>query len=801
MYVDLETAKQKVTEVFEEFGDADLNEAETRFKLIDDLLFHVGWRKNEFHLERYENGVYTDYELGRPKQAILEAKRTEKQFDIAMLSERSVSIKSLRQIDQNVKDIFDQCRSYCLDRGVPVGICTNGKQYIFFAAMRSDGKSPLDGHAIVFRNPQDIIVHFADFWKLVSPDGISTGHAYSVLRGDGPSQLPAKLRTTIEAFGGRRYKNAQQETLSHLSQIVLEDIPQTLDTEDAFLEQCYCSPGAISGYSMLTDKIMRTRYQGISNDDVSVGAKGAPNTASITPEVWNESLTKRPTIVIGDAGVGKTTFIKNLLRTSKADDEEFVIQIDLGVNQTFKGDVDGFILDEIERQFLNRYKLDLFERNFVRGVWDLEIRRFRDGVESDLFEIDPKAAELKLIEFLKEKITNRSDHVRQCIDHLVKGRGQRVIIVLDNADQRTSKFQEDIFLKSQEIASVWNALVFVTLRPVTYYRSKKMGAASAYSNRVFTIFPPKPDEVLDRRLNFALDLVEGRVSLPDKKINLKIETVSLVLRALKVSLQSNKSLVEFLANITGGNIRELVRLTSRFIGSANVDFDKIVEIQKGTGRYIIPVHEFQKEVLLGEYKYFDPEASLACNVFDIFEFDPKEHFLDLYLLAFLDSQIARHDSDGFVDKFGVFDEMEALGYPRNLIIDHLDRLTEKRLIENNLHVDDNEESGGLISSEIHSVRVTSIGSYHRRIWASTFSFIDCMLIDTPILNQEILEQIAYIASSFSIRNRFTRSRAFRSYLDSVWTDFCKPTPYFDWPTLRNSGDATFQSVSRATRKY
>ena len=52
------------------------NEATTRFKLIDRLLLEaLAWDRDEFAVEAHEDGTYTDYELGKPRRLIVEAKR------------------------------------------------------------------------------------------------------------------------------------------------------------------------------------------------------------------------------------------------------------------------------------------------------------------------------------------------------------------------------------------------------------------------------------------------------------------------------------------------------------------------------------------------------------------------------------------------------------------------------------------------------------------------------------------------------------------------------------------------------
>ena len=60
----------------------------------------------------------------------------------------------------------------------------------------------------------------------------------------------------------------------------------------------------------------------------------------ITPELVAQSLSRRPIILIGDVGVGKTTFIRNLIKVDAAPEFEnaVTLYIDLGPQATLTAD-------------------------------------------------------------------------------------------------------------------------------------------------------------------------------------------------------------------------------------------------------------------------------------------------------------------------------------------------------------------------------------------------------------------------------------------------------------------------------
>ncbi len=92
------------------------------------------------------------------------------------------------------------------------------------------------------------------------------------------------------------------------------------------------------------------------------------------------------------------------------------------------------------------------------------------------------------------------------------------------------------------------------------------------------------------------------------------------------ALESNQALVELIDNLSSGNTRRALDFVSTFVGSGYVQTSRILEAQKTDRPYIIPLHEFQRAILYGDHKYYDPSTSPIPNLFAVSTKDPKEHF-------------------------------------------------------------------------------------------------------------------------------------------------------------------------------
>lgn len=786
--------------------NSDMNEAQTRFHIIDKVLFDcLGWSRDEVEVEKSEQRTFTDYELGHPRLAILEAKREGKTFEIpAGLSKSLISdLPSIMKIDENSSSAIKQAQDYCSQRGVPIAIVSNGHQYIVFLASRQDGISVYEGKAVVFTGLNHMLEHFSTAWQLLSQAGVKERNISRYLV-SGESGIPNKLSSKLVNYPLVRYPSETHATLRQLSELFLQDIIENTEVEETFFSECYCDSGALSKYALLSKNILEARYASLFNENEAI-----PHVAPVkerksdnfSPDILAEAIARRPIVLLGDVGVGKTSFVKNLMYNSAY--EEFknaiYIYIDLGSKAALAQDLKTFVLNEIESQLRNKYHIDVNSFKFIKGIYASDIYRFSNGIWGETKENNHELYQTKLLEMLDSITKEKDQHLKRCINGHAQSTKKQIIISLDNADQRDFDIQQSAFIIAQELAKDWNSTVFVSVRPQTFFKSKRSGALAAYPHKIFTISPPRIDSVIKKRLLFALSMAEGRV--PIEAINyVRVNAGNLAqfLKALISSLSENSELYEFLSNITGGNIRAAVEFVTGFIGSPNVDSEKIIRIMNQKGRYRIPLHEFTKSALLGDYSHYNPDTSIAMNIYDISSTDSKEHFLKPIILAFLDKSGEHLDNDGFCLTTSLFDQLQSLGFTIDQITCSLRKCTNKKLIETSQRVTFEEDVNGTLIGEMPgSFRITTVGAYHLKRWLSVFSYLDAMVFDTPILDKDIREKLIQDLNSLAIDSRYKRAINFREYLRKVWIDMANKPSYFDFDFLIEDGNQTFRTVKRA----
>jgi len=228
-----------------------------------------------------------------------------------------------------------------------------------------------------------------------------------------------------------------------------------------------------------------------------------------------------------------------MLLTAPAEFERALyIHIDLGTNATLQTDLQSYVLREIERQLSTKYGVDVSDDGFVRGVYDLDVvKKFRSSVKARAYQRNKIAYEEAIATALVARVDDRSEHLRRSIKHIARARTKQVIIIIDDVDQREIDIQQRAFIIAQEFAKNWEALTFIALRPQTFYASKKAGALSAYPHRVFTISPPRPELVIQKRLEFAVLVAEGKLKTKTlENVRFDLRNVASFLRTMIRSL-------------------------------------------------------------------------------------------------------------------------------------------------------------------------------------------------------------------------------------------------------------------------
>lgn len=726
------------------------------------------WPKSSIRAEEPSGAGYIDYALGSPAvEFIVEAKREGTYFSLPSGVGTGVQrIESLTDGPEGrpLRSALTQVAEYAARNGVASAAVTNGHQFVMLIAARTDGIPPLKGRALVFASLDDMRSDFRLLWDNASSDGIGQKNLHRTLSlREAPPPEPLSMH--LVNYPGSKRRNGLQSGLDILGELFLEDVTRLEELRKDFLRECYASSGALSQYAEISKDLLRTRYALLNEEDgpdvASVeGKKGL--SPHLTQDMLAAAASRRPIVLLGDVGVGKTTFIQRLVNVEAEDlfDKSFCLYLDFGSSTTLAR-LDTFVVEESIRQLRESYDIDIEEASFVESVHHGALNRFDKGIVGRLKEIDPTAYEKERLNFLRRQVEDRPGHLRKSLEHLRSNWRRQLVVFLDNIDQRSSQDQEQVFLISNELAQTWPATVFVTLRPETFYRSSRSGTLSGYQARVFTISPPRADVMLQRRVDFALRQLRetGRLGSFPTGVTLDSDSLAIFLQILADNFRTNEPLLALIENLAGGNMRLALKFVTDFIGSGHIDTGKMIRIFEENGRYTVPLHEFLRALLFGDGVYYDPDASPIANLFQISQPDRREHFLLPLLLSEAQHLGERSGDEGYVSSDSLYAFAQHLGFDVDQTSTALDNAVTKRLL------DVAPRHSSAERSRLH-YRITTVGAYTTRVLLAYFAYVDAVIVDTPIVDDQYRSLIQDV---HSLPERVGRSEYFRLYLDRQWS--------------------------------
>lgn len=783
----------ELCEYVDSADDQDLNEATTRLHIIDKLLMDVlGWHSDQINCEEYHEGGFLDYVLGNPQsRVVLEAKKAGLHFEVpAGTASGTLSLRQFVAFSATNRQAVDQVLDYCQHAGIPIAVLCNGAQIVAFLGSRADGIPPRDGDAVIYRSLADARIQFASLWDQLSRHGVESGALSRQLSSSKAlAAPPPPLSSSIHQYPGYRIGSAMETDLSILGDLFIQDVVNDESVTEEFLAHCYCSSGALSQYAAVSKEILRSRYASLREQVhvTSVRDKKGP-ARELQASLISGSLTTRPIVLLGDVGVGKSIFLKHLFRLEAKDvlQDTVVFHIDFLSHSGLDSDVSSHIVETVRYELERSRSLDLGEDKLVRAVYNAEINRFKKGVNSPLEVDNPAEYRRREIDMLESHLRNPMEHVRRTLEFLHASRHLNFVVALDNVDQHDIVFQDRLFLVAHSLAAEWPATVFLALRPDTFHESRRSGALAAYQPRVFTVSPPRSDQVIVKRLKFAAERLKDDGRLPGFPVGLTLDSTTLLvyISVLIRAFTENEKLISVVDNLSSGNTRRALDFISTFVGSGYVQTSRILDLAASGQTYTVPPHEFLRAILFQDHKYYDPESSPVPNLLWISTRSPQEHFLLPILLASV-QQLGKNEQNGFVSKSRVFSSTQPLGYAPSDIEIHFQRAIESELIE------------ASDASDPHAlVRSTPAGAYMHQTLISDFAYLDAVVVDTPILDPQFRAQIRDVQS---IENRIERVETFIAYLDEVWPFGDEPIA-FSWPSTRDAAIAELDRVKEGARR-
>jgi hypothetical protein len=628
--------------ILSSYKDRNLNEADTRHLLIDEIIHNVlSWPKISIRCEEYANPGYIDYVLSNNSEdalLIIEAKKEGITFNIPeSLSNNKFGFTSIKTIitDNNIKETVTQVKEYSIELGCEFACITNGHEWIFFKTF-SKGKKWRDLNCFYIKSLSYFVDNFTESQNNFNYINIlEKGSLNKLLNSEYPENRDIYLSK-------KRIFNYDFEIHSNSLSPILEPIAKKFfgplkDGEEDFVNACYVS---IRKNDNSSDKFINLTIDNLSPffkkfgfkelvEDKKIGNLGQRINSSIRKNT-NEVI-----ILFGGKGAGKSTFAqRNLVFKPPVFIKKHVdvVFIDLLKIENNKEVVKQHIWTNIVESIDKEKILEQDRRSLINNLYK---DKFQIASKQDLYGIDTKSTEFNIR--LNQLVTNwKSDKIDTSI-RLIKyyrNMSKTYIIVVDNTDQLTREIQDYCFSLTQDLSKRLECLVVLNMREERFYNSNIHGILDAYQTPGLHISAPIPKHVFTRRLDYILNIISDKSRFDAYFENLdftELESLTDFLKIIRREFDKNDShLVKFLKASAQGDIRFSLELFSKFISSGYLNILEIIPNKSFT----FLIHQVLKPMMIPYRYYYDEELSNIPNIFKIRSSNKSSHFTSIRILDY-----------------------------------------------------------------------------------------------------------------------------------------------------------------------
>ena len=758
--------KEKRDELIVEDG---INEATTRLRSIDTMLFDVlKWDKGMVVAEKYDRADgYADYVFGVPKfSLVLEAKREGAEFVLPAHSypETPVPFALIAKECPAAAKALRQAQGYANQFGARYSAITNGRQWIFGLTF-VENQLDEDRMVFVFESIEAIATpkKFRAFHECFSCKAISTNLPSSRLLESRRTPPPQKLSAGITNYPVSADRSRAVNTLRGVLQLVWDEA--NFDPGNpVFLEHCYINPEPAEDMLRVARELLEQRS---ATDRAIAGEYADPEQMLKTIQSAKEK--EQPVVLLGRIGYGKSTFLKYLRHISAREvlrDQYVQIDVDFTTQPATAAEAPAFVLDQVERQLKEIYGIEVYSDAVSRQALKTPLKEFRSSSRGQLLSRPGREKELEDAEvtLIEEFTKDRNRYFRYLTQLIRRGYHKSIAIFFDNLDRRKQDIQEEAFLRASAIAADWAALVFVCLRPSTVQKSQTRGVLDTIAQRVILISPPKTAPMIRKRFQYCAKF--ARKALPKEAYphedfsheqQNQLPHAADVFEAFDQSVFRKPYLAMQYQAAANGNVRNIIKYVRETLTSSHLNTRRVVEELARDGQSDLKENETLRALICGPYIHYDSNSSLITNLFDITSADPSAHFCRLLLLDHSQRHAHVPETYGFVPLAKIHAYMASLGYTLTDVGETIELLFTRKCLEGR---DSNEESPQMGDE----VRVTDLGKYHIDTLIRKFDYLDAVVVDTPILDNEVR---AKMRDARPVGQRIERARAFLRYLDKA----------------------------------
>lgn len=753
----------------------DTNEATTRLKVIDKVLFDVlEWTHEDVNIEERvsEDGqtTFADYVIKTANAAlIVEAKKIGSTFK---LTNQNRKIKLSRtNLTGSFGDAVVQARDYCRKLSIQFAVVTNGEQWVIFPANRIDQVAFHESSAIVFDSLESALkTDFSDFYGLLSRKAVINSSLENNLLGYAEDQV--EERRLKNFFRTHNYHPSENPMYPLIEEAITTAFSDTITEMDSSLfAKCYVNSSDRIKFDRKINMHISKSQSLFSKAPVRPLSKRNTDSLKNILEKAHNKAKPLAIVILGTVGSGKTTFQHYTRTISSA--ALFEKEINGFYPQWFRVDFLGYTKDQPSIEYvydclmtyiISDEKINNYE-SCISKAYEMEINAIKKG-PAFLLSKDPDKINQLITDKLQSDYNNKKPYVDKLITYIASK--TPVYLVVDNVDQLDEKTQSDIFTEAVAFAQKLKLNLIISIRNSTYVEHRNSAAFNAFDFDPIIIDPPKVESVISKRFFLARNLIDKQKGdfVSENGMSVHVENLSLIVELVQSSVLGTEvgSLLEVLA---AGDIRNALRMTRHFLEHGYSNPGKAIQTYQLKGSYTLPRHEALRAILLGSNAVYSEETSLIGNPLDSRLGRTSLQMTRMLILAAL-VQYSTDSTFQYLDGIEIKKHMRTIGISDEYTIKSLRDLCKLRFIHTASH------ETAEFSSNYYPSR---LGGYIVRDLLSNITFIENIMMDTFISDESTWDKLKEFGKEIDnltgdvvkrLECRLERIRIFYKYVSDLF---------------------------------
>ncbi|MBS1686866.1 MAG: hypothetical protein JSS76_19165 [Bacteroidetes bacterium] len=721
------------------------SEAQTRFQVIDRIIREIlQWKYGQIEVEEPQSGEkkgYIDYKLtSGDYKIIVEAKKIGASFPNPTKQKRLKLTGSVLGTGE-IKKAIDQAEAYAISEKANVVIVTNGKCWCYYSLDNITSRDEILAYVLF---PLDDLKD-AELLFDVFCCGCVEDNSLLNITSDNPFLKSNKLLSVVRDADARIDRN---NIADHIAPAIDNAIHGEALLDDTLkLKYCFVATDARTKFDKTLNIYITDSKPTLVTPARRIRKEKNPGELQDLVIDSTPSSSAPVTLIIGTVGAGKSTYLKHfeLIEGAEEIKKRKCHWIYIDFEKLGKGgDPRKFIYQTLRDYLIQDHPDNLTDyKNVIEPIYKAEVTQLLKGPYA-LIKNDANKIDEKILELIDADYRALEPYVEKVLSYIAKE--HLCVIILDNIDlYEDDELEVKVFSEGIAISKKIKCHTIMSIRDTTFVKHRNDSIFNAHELKKLWLDPPPFKEVLSKRLSYAKQILKNKKATINTGNNLKftVQDLSVFFDIVQTSLL-NETSGKFIESLSDGNIRRGINLVGNFLTSGHIRADIAIKTYLTDGQYFtFPYHEVFKGSVLGQWKYYKEERAELINLFDSKLNSERLVLVRLYILKYL--LLRAKDANTIETPIKIIvSTFTKIGMSESQILkllyifqrNNLIRTTTAEIVHNN-----------------SIVLITSSGGYYASILFKRFEYIENIMYDTAIFNDNAWEDLSALSNLIETEHR------------------------------------------------